>query len=132
MTAVRADILTTPDLPAADTVFVMMNGTTHAGTLDGLAGLLSALERLTLPGGRILLDSTDPAHPAVEWEEPGDGRSPGELHLQMGFRGQWAPPMPQLFVGPERLGRTVEEAGLRFEVAAQDEDGRYLAELRKV
>ena len=127
---VEGDLMAPGIAPPADTVLVMMNGASHAGTMAGLPGLLAALCALTLPDGRILIDSTDPAHPAVEWEDPQDGRHPGELHLQLGFGGAWGPLIPQLFVGPEALSDVAGSVGLECEVAAADDDGRYLAELR--
>lgn len=128
---VRADFMTESTVKAADTVLVLMNGSTHAGTLAGLPRLLGRLSELALPGGRILMDSTDPAHPGVDWEDPGDGRAAGELHLQIGFRGVWGPPMPQLFVGVRDLGAAAREAGLECRVVSVDDDGRYLAELQR-
>lgn len=123
--------LRTPDVaPPADTVLVMMNGSTHAGTLAGLPGLLETLHALMAPGGRILMDSTDPAHPATQWDDPEDGRAPGELHLQLAFGGPWGPLIPQLFVGPGTLVEAAGSVGLECEIAALDDDGRYLAELR--
>ncbi|NNF26436.1 MAG: hypothetical protein HKN73_04330 [Gemmatimonadetes bacterium] len=113
----------------ADTVLVMMNGTTLAGSLAGLAPFLHSLKTGMTAHGRILIDSTDPDHPAVEWEAPGDGRAAGELHLQMGFRGSWGAPLPQLFVGSQVLATEARRVGLVLEVVAEDPDGRYLAEL---
>lgn len=113
----------------ADTLLVMMNGTTLAGSLTGLAPLLHSLRTGMAADGRILIDSTDPDHPNVEWDPPGDGRAAGELHLQMGFRGDWGAPHPQLFVGPEALANEARRVGLGLAVVAEDPDGRFLAEL---
>lgn len=115
----------------ADTLLVMMNGTTLAGTLDGLGPFLHALKEGLNARGRVLIDSTDPGHPSVGWEAPGDGRAAGELHLQMGFRGDWGAPLPQLFVGPATLAAVARRVGLVAEVVAEDPDGRYLAELTR-
>lgn len=114
-----------------DTVLVMMNGTTLAGSLAELAPFLGDLRRLMTPGGRILIDSTDPRHPAVDWLPPGDGRAAGELHVQLGFRNRWAPPLPQLFLGPDALAAEAARAGLASRVLTVDPDGRYLAELTR-
>ena len=113
----------------ADTMLVMMNGTTLAGSISGLAPLLYGLSLGLADGGRILIDSTDPQHPAVAWEAPGDGRGAGELHLQIGFRGDWGDPLPQLFVGSSALATEAGRVGLDAIVVAEDPDGRYLAEL---
>jgi hypothetical protein len=114
---------------SADTILVMMNGTTLAGTLEGLGPFLEGLGRGLTEGGRILIDSTDPHHPESGWDPPADGRAAGELHLQMGFRGEWAPPIPQLFVGPEALAVEARTVGFEMAVVVEEGDGRYLAEL---
>lgn len=127
---VLGDFTHVSSLAPADTVLVLMNGSTHAGTLDGLPGFLGRLRTLVRPGGCILIDSTDPGHPSVDWDPPGDGRAAGELHLQIGFRGIWGPPMPQLFLGPGALMQAATDEGLTYRTLCMDDDGRYLAELR--
>jgi SAM-dependent methyltransferase len=50
------------DLPEGecfDTVLLLMNGSSLAGTLEGVPHLLRALARLLAPGGQVLMDSTD-------------------------------------------------------------------------
>ncbi len=114
-----------------DTVLVLMNGTTLAGSVAGLAPFLRDLKKLTAPGGRILIDSTDPRHPAVDWLPPGDGRASGELHVQLGFRKRWGPPLPQLFLGPEGLAAEAARVGLVAHLVTRDPNGRYLTELTR-
>jgi SAM-dependent methyltransferase len=109
-----------------DTILVMMNGLGLAGSLAGLGPFLQGLSRLLAPGGGIVADSTDPA----AWEDTGDGRRPGEVHMQLGFRGRWGDPFPFLFVSPEELTARATELGLCVDVAATDGDGRYLALIR--
>ncbi|MGI9628495.1 MAG: class I SAM-dependent methyltransferase [Longimicrobiales bacterium] len=131
LTVLEGDLWTSSVAPRADTVLVLMNGTSVAGSYEGLQGILARLKGLMLPEGRILIDSTDPTHPEVDWADPGDGRRLGELHLQMGFDGMWGPPVPQLFVSPDELQVAARQQGLSCQVVATDEDGRYLAELTR-
>ncbi|MDH3224810.1 MAG: class I SAM-dependent methyltransferase [Gemmatimonadota bacterium] len=129
--AILADVGQDDPGVRGDTVLVMMNGTTLAGSLAGLAPFLQDLSGLMAPRGRILIDSTDPAHPAVDWLPPGDGRASGELHVQLGFRKHWGPPLPQLFLGPEALAAEAARVGLMARLVTMDPDGRYLAELTR-
>jgi SAM-dependent methyltransferase len=109
-----------------DTVLVLMNGLGLAGSLDGLGQFLAELAEQVESGGQILADSTDPR----SWGESGDGRYPGEVHMQLAFDGDEGPPFPFLFVDPDTLRDVAGSAGLDTEVVAVDEHGRYLARLR--
>lgn len=111
---------------AWDTVLVMMNGLGLAGSLAGLGPFLRKLSGLLAPGGGIVADSTDP----TTWGDVGDGRRPGEVHMQLGFRDRWGDPFPFLFVGPAELTARAAEVDLGVEVVATEEDGRYLALIR--
>lgn len=108
-----------------DTVLCLMNGTGLAGTGGGLESFLAALADRTARGGRILIDSTDPA----EWPEPDDGRRAGEVHLQLGFDGVWGDPLPWLYVGPDDLMAAAGALGMAGRVLLRADDDRYLVEL---
>jgi len=110
-----------------DTVLLMMNGLGLAGTLAGLGSFLGRLSRLLAPGGRIVADSTDP----TTWEDVDDGRRPGEVHMQLGFRDRWGDPFPFLFVSPAELTARAAEVDLRAQVVATEKDGRFLALMRR-
>ncbi|GMV07146.1 MAG: methyltransferase [Gemmatimonadota bacterium] len=106
-----------------DTILVLMNGAGLAGSLDGLQGFLVRLAGHLAEGGRLLLDSTDPR----AWEDPGDGRYPGEVHMQLGFEGEWGEPFPFLFVDAGSLRGVAASVGLDATVVAEEDGGRYLA-----
>ena len=114
-----------------DTVLVMMNGTSLAGTLARLEGLLARLDAWASAGGTILIDSTDPLAGEGEWDVGDDGRYPGELHLQLGFDGHWDDPIPQLYVDPETLEVAASKVGLDTAVVARGEEHAYLAKLTR-
>lgn len=105
-----------------DTVVVLMNGTTLAGTRARLAPMLSTLARCVAPGGRLLIDSTDvgpdPADPAHE--------HPGEFEYQIEFEGRRGPPFSQLFVDEAALRSELTRAGLAVSGLRRMADGRYL------
>lgn len=108
-----------------DTVLVLMNGLGLAGTLSGLRRFLAQLATCLAPGGQILADSTD----ARAWDMDGDGRYPGEIHMQLGFAGAWGEPFPFLFVDADTLRAEAEPLGLAVEVVAEEPEGRYLARI---
>ncbi|MGD2070074.1 MAG: methyltransferase domain-containing protein [Gemmatimonadota bacterium] len=114
-----------PDRPY-DTVLLLMNGTGVAGTLSRLGPLLRRIHGLLAPGGVLLMDSTDPGP-----VDPGDGRHPGELQIQLEYRGRKGPPFPHLYVGPGTLEALAREAGLEARTVLRAEDGRYLARCRR-
>lgn len=124
-----------PDSEAFDTILLLMNGTSLAGTLPGLPRLLRVLERLLSPGGQILLDSTDLTDGQTEEDsleagwDPGD--YPGELQYQVEFLGIRGAPFPQLFVDPGTLQRVAAGEGLVTVIVWKGHGGRYVARLTR-
>lgn len=108
-----------------DTVLVLMNGLGLAGSLEALGSFLESLATHLAEGGEILADSTDPRG----WDDPADGRYPGEVHMQLGFRGSWGEPFPFLFVDADTLRESAGARGLDAAVVAEDDEGRYLASI---
>jgi SAM-dependent methyltransferase len=121
----RGDVDALGDLGQFDTVLAMMNGLGLAGSLAGLGRFLAALKRRLTRGGQILADSTDPEG----WGVTGDGRYPGEVHMQLVHEGSCGEPFPFLFVDADTLEREAGRAGLTCEVLERDDDGRYLVRL---
>lgn len=124
---VRSDIDAVESAERFDTVLALMNGLGLCGSLDGLGPFLARVAGMLAEGGRILADSTDPR----EWDEPGDGRYAGEVHMQLGFRERWGEPFPFLFVDADTLRTVAGALGLDVDVAAWDTDGRYLASITR-
>ena len=110
-----------------DTVLVLMNGLGLAGTLAGLPAFLQALGEVLSPGGQILADSTDPRG----WDDPEDGRYPGEVHMRLQYGGMDGPPFPFLFVDDEAVATAAAEVEMEREVLAREEDGRFLVRVRR-
>ncbi len=108
-----------------DTVLVLMNGLGLPGTLVALDDFLAGLTARLRPDGCILADSTDPS----TWGEPGDGRYPGEVHMQLEYAGRAGPPFPFLFVDPDALTASAERVGLACDVLEREDDGRYLVRM---
>lgn len=110
-----------------DTILALMNGLGLCATLEELGAFLARLAGLLDEGGQILADSTDPR----DWDNPADGRYPGEVHMQLGFAGRWGELFPFLFVDADTLRTIASAQGLEVEVAAEEEDGRYLARITR-
>jgi SAM-dependent methyltransferase len=109
------------------TVLALMNGLGLCATLGELGPFLARLAGLLDERGQILADSTDPS----DWDDPQDGRYPGEVHMQLGFGGRWGEPFSFLFVDADTLRTIAGGQGLDVEVAAEEEDGRYLARITR-
>jgi len=111
-----------------DTVLALMNGLGLPGTLAALDDFLVLLERRMERGGMILADSTDPSG----WDEPGDGRYVGEVHMQLEYGGRAGEPFPFLFVDPDTLTSSAGRAGLSCDVLEREDDGRYLVRMSRL
>jgi SAM-dependent methyltransferase len=110
-----------------DTVLALMNGAGLAGTLGRLASLIQRLGSFLAPGGALLMDSADLTEDAGP--DTGDGRYPGDLQIQLAYRGAKGPPFPHVFVDPTRLEAAARAAGWQAVILARDGEGRYLARL---
>lgn len=108
-----------------DTVLVLMNGLGLAGTLDGLPDFLRRLAATLSADGQILADSTDPR----DWDDPEDGRYPGEVHMQLRFGAVSGAPFPFLFVDEDQVAAAAAAIGLDTEVLAREDGGRFLVRL---
>ncbi len=115
-----------------DTVLVMMNGTTMAGTPECLGPFLHQLSNFLSPHGRILIDSTPVEDPDADFdpddEEADEGLTVVEYRFR--FRGEIGPPMPQLFASADALAAVAAPLGLSGRIVEETEDGHYLAELK--
>ena len=122
---VRADAEALGAEERFDTVLVLMNGLGLCKSLDGLGPFLAGLAGALVEDGQVLADSTDPRR----WDDPRDGRYPGEVHLQLGHGGVWGAPFPFLFVDADTLRTVAATRRLDVAVIAEEEDGRYLARI---
>jgi SAM-dependent methyltransferase len=110
-----------------DTLLILMNGIGLVGTLDSLDQFLRDAPRLMTDGGQILLDSFDPG--------PADVGRPhgyvGEMCFQLEYRGVRGAYYDFLFLDFETLRRHAEGAGWCCESIWQEDEGHYLARLKR-
>ncbi len=127
VTDVRSDAVALAPEERFDTVLVLMNGLGLCKSLDGMGPFLARLAGVLAEGGQILADSTDP----TGWDDPRDGRYPGEVHMQLGYGGVWGAPFPFLFVDADTLRTIAATQRLDVAVVAEEADGRYLARITR-
>lgn len=114
-----------------DTILVLANGIGLAETLAGLPRLFAAFERLLAPGGQVLCDSTDVRAQGFASQRD-DGRYIGEILFQLEYKGERAPPFPQLYVDPDLLAAHATPSGWGCEVVQRYGHGGYLARLTRL
>lgn len=119
----------------AGTILMLMNGIGIVGRLDALPAFFRAAERILVPGGQLLLDSTDvravpdEAVRAAADRRESAGTFAGEVTYRLRFEERLGTPYPWLFVDPDTLRRHAERCGWVVQVVFEDEEGQYLARL---
>lgn len=114
-----------------DTLLFLMNGVGIAGNMDGLYRLLQKCKDLLLPGGQVLLDSSD----IVYMFEDDEGYSEkmegyyGELKYQMKYKDIKGEEFDWLFIDFNLLSQKAKEAGFDCELLVEGEHFDYLAQL---
>jgi SAM-dependent methyltransferase len=114
-----------------DTMLFLMNGIGMAENLDGLKRIFLHTKSLLVPGGRIILESTDIMY--MYREEDGSVLLPmgskyyGEVKYQLSYRHHRGKPFPWLFVDSDNLCGIAEECGFVPEILYRGESDNYLA-----
>jgi len=131
-----ADIFSFADGPF-DTLLMLGHGIGMAETIAGLKHLLARAHSLLADTGQLLLDSLDvrvtddAAHLAYHEANRSAGRYIGEIRMQFEFQDRTGPYCGWLQVDADTLREHAERAGWRCEVVHREEDGNYLARLRR-
>jgi 2-polyprenyl-3-methyl-5-hydroxy-6-metoxy-1,4-benzoquinol methylase len=118
-----------------DTLLMLMHGIGMVETVEGLDRFLRHARALAAPDGRLVFDSLDvrrtddEQHLAYHEANRKAGRYFGEIRIQFEYKGKPGPIFGWLHVDPQTLADRAGKAGWRCRVAAEQEDGNYLAEL---
>lgn len=116
-----------------DTLLLLMNGTGIFESLEQVSEYLQHLKRLLLPGGQILIDSSDLQYMYDSSEEGGiwvpADRYYGELEFTMTYKNQKSDPFPWLYLDERLFEELANENGLQFEIIARGKNFDYLARL---
>ncbi|WP_347156631.1 class I SAM-dependent methyltransferase [Pontibacter chitinilyticus] len=127
------DILALQPQPQYDTLLLLMNGIGIAGNLTGLERLLEQLKALLLPGGQVLLESSDILY--MYEEEDGsvvldlNAGYYGEVKYNMKYKEQESGWFNWLFIDAAILQDYAAKHGFVMEVLHEGEFGNYLAKL---
>lgn len=108
-----------------DTILVLMNGLGLAGTLAGVPQLLSRLRDMLLPGGQILIDSSDISY--LYGDIPSPEGYFGEVRYRYEYENETGDWFDWVYVDQQTLAVTVEALGMQLEVLMTDENDQYLA-----
>lgn len=124
---VCADFLKYQSKIKYDTLLFLMNGIGIAGNLDGLQAYLKHAYNLTQNKGQLILDSSDLSisNPELEIHEN------GTVYYQLSFDGITGERYPWLYIDFDTLHEEAAKAGWEAEMIYENEDGSYLACLKK-
>ena len=115
-----------------DTILLLMNGTTIAGTLERLPLLFQRLKALIAPNGQILIDSSDLRY--IYDDEDGnfdydDTKYYGEVDYRMQYGKIKGKRFDCLYVDPATMSQCATNEGLCPQILVQNEDYSYLMRL---
>ena len=116
-----------------DTILMLMNGTGIAGNIDNMPAFMDRLKSLLLPGGSVLIDSSDLSY--LYEDEDGNFEIDladdyyGMVDYQMVYKDIVGERFDWLYVDFETLAYYAEEAGFDCEFLAEGEHYDYLAKL---
>lgn len=116
-----------------DTLLLLMNGIGLAGTVEQLPTFLSKAKRLLLPGGQIILDSSDLIY--LFEDDVGEAMVNladgyyGQMRYQMAYKEHLTDVFPWLFIDFPSLREIAEMEGWCCELIQQGEHYDYLARL---
>ncbi len=119
-----------------DTILMMMNGIGIVGNLAGLRSLLMHVKDMLVPGGQILLDSSDIAFvyqvqdvPVPYWE--GEDEYYGAVSFYMRYGKVIGDTFPWLYIDFDLLEQIAGETGYATEHVYEDNHYHYLARLTR-
>ena len=117
-----------------DTILLLMNGTGICGKLKKLPEFLGKLKSMLLPGGQILIDSSDIIYMFDEDEDGGKWISSeniyyGELTFEISYKGEKETPLDWLYLDYNTLQNACFANGLKSELILEGVHYDYLAKL---
>ena len=119
-----------------DTILMLMNGIGIVGTLDRMPEFFKLLDKILVPGGQVLCDSSDINY-VFETEDgiielPDDMAYYGEQSFQMQYKDTIGEPFPWLYIDADTLRERAARNGYAVEVVAEGEHYDYLARITKI
>ena len=119
-----------------DTILMLMNGIGIVGTLNRLPEFFRQLDKILVPRGQLLCDSSDISY-VFEDENgvidyPDTGHYYGELNYRMQYKDTVGEAFPWLYIDPETLKEKAKESGYLTEIISAGEHYDYLARITKI
>lgn len=117
-----------------DTILLLMNGIGFTGNLDGLARFLKHADTLLKPGGQILFDSSDLGMADLNAADfiGEDSKYDGEVWYQLEYKGIKGAPYYWLYIDQNTMAAYASNAGFRFELIEEGDEGYYFARLTRL
>ncbi|OAB25229.1 class I SAM-dependent methyltransferase [Flavobacterium fryxellicola] len=117
-----------------DTILLLMNGAGMCGKLKNIPNFILKLKSLLLPGGQILLDSSDIIYMFDDDEDggkwiPSDNHYYGEIVFNISYKGEKEKPFDWMFIDYNTLQNAALDNGLQCELILEGEHYDYLAKL---
>ena len=118
-----------------DTILLLMNGIGIVGTLERMPEFFRQLNKILVPGGQVLCDSSDISY-VFENEEgmidiPNEMNYYGEHSFRMQYKDTIGEPFNWLYIDADTLREKAGRCGYVVEVVAEGEHYDYLARLTK-
>lgn len=117
-----------------NTILFLMNGVGMARSLPGLKRLLTHARSLLVPGGVVLLESTNVLYMYKETDGslcvPMGDKYYGEIDYQLTYKNHNGAPFPWLFVDMDNLTGIAESCGFGIKMLYEGETDNYLAALQ--
>ena len=118
-----------------DTVLMLMNGIGIVGNLQRLPEFFRLLDKILVPGGQVLCDSSDISY-VFEDEDgiielPDDMTYYGEHSFRMQYKDTIGEPFDWLYIDADTLREKAARNGYAVEVVAEGEHYDYLARITK-
>ncbi|SHM22433.1 Methyltransferase domain-containing protein [Flavobacterium xanthum] len=127
------DVMTIED-EKYDTILLLMNGAGMCGKLKNIPNFLLKLKSLLLPGGQILLDSSDIIYMFDDDEDggkwiPSKNEYYGEIVFNISYKGEKEKPFDWMFIDYNTLQNAALDNGFQCQLILEGEHYDYLAKL---
>lgn len=113
-----------------DTILMLMNGAGIIGTINNLPRFFAQVKQLLLPGGQLIMDSSDIIY--LFQDDDGsvllnlNGSYYGELEYTMSYKREKGEPFKWLFIDFDTLQVAANQAGMKCEKLIEDDHYQYL------
>ncbi len=112
-----------------DTILMLMNGIGIVGTLERMPEFFKQIDKILVPGGQLLCDSSDISY--VFDDDMSDLDYYGEQSFWMQYKDTIGEPFPWLYIDAETLRKVADVNGFNAEVVAEGDHYDYLARITR-